>query len=167
MCSAVAQRCELGFCPPFRLLSSTIPRPLQPRFPSIFTFPTTPSLPVSMRSSMRSPLQFLYGLVKKLPSVLSRDLLGALMCCPCTRYWSEKSPQRGQGPDNMRLPGVCRGHLPLALPDQEAISVCSDLAALPSPGRAQCTLTDFIVSSPIQRKDSVSPLCYSPVVEAI
>ena len=115
-----------------------------------------------------SPLQFLYGLVKKLPSaVLSRDPLGALLCCPCTRYWSEKSPQRGQGPDNMRLPCVCRGHLPLALPDQEAISVCSDLADRPSPGRAQCTLTDFIVSSPIQRKDSLSPLCYSPVVEAI
>eukprot|EP00076_Gallus_gallus_P035564 XP_025001102.1 olfactory receptor 14J1-like [Gallus gallus] len=29
-----------------------------------------------------SPLLLLYGLVKKLPSVLSRDLLGALLCCP-------------------------------------------------------------------------------------
>ena len=52
----------------------------------------------------------------------------------------------------MRIPSVCRGHLPLALPDQEArnrhccspllgISIHSDLAALPSPGRTQCTLT--------------------------
>ena len=161
MWSAVAQRCELGFCPPFRLLSSTIPRPLQPRFPSIFTFPTTPSLPVSMRSSMRSPLQFLYGLVKKLPSVLSRDPLGALLCCPCTRYWSEKSPQRGQGPDNTRLPGVCRGHLPLALPDQEAISICSDLAALPSPGRTQCTLTEGSRPS-LSPRPSIVKTPYSP-----
>ena len=100
-----------------------------------------------------SPLQFLYGLVKKLPSVLSRDLLGALLCCPCSRYLSEKGPKCRQGPDTMRLPCVCRGHLPLALPDQEArnghfwspllaISIHSDLAALPSPGRAQCTLTE-------------------------
>ena len=76
-----------------------------------------------------------------------------LLCCPCSRCCSEKDPQRRHWPDNMRLPSVCREHLPLALPDQEArnrhcwapqlaISFLSDLAALPSPGRAQCTLTE-------------------------
>ena len=77
----------------------------------------------------------------------------ALLCCPCCRHKSEKGPKSGQGLHNMRLPCVCRGHLPLALPDQEArnrhcwapllaISFLSDLAALPSPGRAQCTFTE-------------------------
>ena len=77
----------------------------------------------------------------------------ALLCCPCSRHSSEKGPKSGQGLHNMRLPCVCRGHLPLALPDQEArnrhcwapqlaISICCDLAALPSPGRTQCTLTE-------------------------
>ena len=77
----------------------------------------------------------------------------ALLCCPCSRYMSEKGPKCGQGLHNMKLTSVCRVHLPLALPDQEvknrhcwsplfAISVHSDLVALPFPGRAQCTLTE-------------------------
>jgi len=90
-----------------------------------------------------SPLWFLQSLVKK-PSMLSRDLQDA-------------------GPDNVRLPPVCRGHLPLALPDQEArnrhcwsplfaTSICSDLAALPTPSRAQCTLTlPCLLAHPLQR----------------
>jgi len=53
----------------------------------------------------------------------------------------------------MRLPCVCRGHLLLALPDQEArnrhcwaplfaISIHSGVAVLPSPHTGLCTLTE-------------------------
>ena len=140
-------------------------------FSLFFTFLMSPFFAVEYEiQQSTSPLWFLYGLGQEAAICALQGSPGCCTTCyavPVAVTGVEKVPQRGQGPDNMRLPGVCRGHLPLALPDQEAISVCSDLAALPSPGRAQCTLTDFIVSSPIQRKDFVSPLCYSPVVEAI
>ena len=114
------------------------------------------SFPVSMRPS-REPLLFGSSMAWARSCHMSSPGISwkpyVLLCCPCSRCCSEKSPQCGQGPDTMRLPSVCRGHLPLALPDQEArnrhcwapqlaISFLSDLAALPSPGRAQCTLTE-------------------------
>ena len=95
-------RCELDFCPPFGLHSSTIPWPLQTRFTWTFKFSTSPSLPVSMRCS-RAPL--LFGFSKawwtncQLCSPGISWILYALLCRPCSRYWSEKGPQRGQGPE--------------------------------------------------------------------
>ena len=154
-CSPEARRCELVFGPPFGLLSTTIPWPLQPRFSLIFTFPTSPSLLVSMRCS-RAPLLFGSSMAWSRSCQLCSPgifwMVRALLCCPCSRHWSEKGTKQEQGPDSTRLPSVCRGHLPLALPDQEArnrhcwsplfaTSICSDLAALPTPSRAQCTLT--------------------------
>lgn len=179
------QRCEFVFCPPFRLLSSSVPPlSLQPRFPLRFTFPTSPSLLMSMRSS-RAPLLFgssmawsgCYHLCSPGMSWMAYGLL----CCPCSTHQSKKGPQRGHGPDNMRIPSVSIGHLPLALPDQEArnrhcwapllaISICSDLVALPSPGRTLCTLTEGSRPSRSPRPSSVktvSLLCFSPVLEAI
>ena len=124
-------------------------------FSLTFTFPTSPSLPMSMRSS-RARLLFgssmaWSGCYHLCPPGMSWMVYG-LQCCPCRKHYREKGPQRGQRPDNMRLQSVCTAHLLLAFPDQEArnrhcwaplmaISICSDLAALPCPGRAQCTLT--------------------------
>ena len=118
------QRCEFVFCPPFRLLSSSVPPlSLHPRFPLTFTFPTSPSFLVSMRSS-RAPLLFgssmaWSGCYHLCPPGMSWMVYG-LQCCPCRKHYSEKGPQRGQRPDNMRLLSVCTAHLLFALPDQEA-----------------------------------------------
>lgn len=82
----------------------------------------------------------------------------ALLCRPCSRYWSEKDPKCGQGLHSVKLPSICRGHLPLALPDQEArnrhywvplffISFRSYMATPPCPGRAQCSPTERSHSS--------------------
>ena len=176
MCSTEAQRIELVICPPFRLLSSTIPWPLQPRLSSIFTFPTCLSVPVSMRSS-RAPLLFgssrAWSRSCHLCSPGIYWMVHALLFCPCSRYCNEKDPQSGQGPDNMRLPSVCTGHFPLAFPDQEgrnrhhrsplfAISILSDLAVRPSPSRAQCTLTlPCLLAHPSLR------LCIPPVLQSV
>ena len=72
---------SLSFAPPFRLLSSTIPWPPQSRFSLTLHFPHNPFLPGEYEIQLStSPLWFLYGLVRKLPSVLSRDLQGGI--CP-------------------------------------------------------------------------------------
>ena len=42
----------------------------------------------------------------------------ALLCCPCSRYRSEKGPKCGHALHSVNLPSACREHLPLALPDQ-------------------------------------------------
>ena len=125
-------------------------------FSLIFAFPTSPSWLVSMRPS-RTPLLFGSCMVWSKSCHLCSPgiswMVYALLCCTCSRHKSEKGPKSGQGLHNNRLPCVCRGHLLLALPDQEArnrhcwapllaISFLSDLAALPSPGRAHCTPTE-------------------------
>ena len=92
-------------------------------FSLIFAFPTSPSWLVSMRPS-RTPLLFgspmAWSRICNLCSPGISWMVYALLCCPCSRYWSEKGPKSGQGLHREKLPTLCRGHLPLALPDQES-----------------------------------------------
>jgi len=145
-------------------------------FSLFFTFLMSPFFAVEYEiQQSTSPLWFLYGLGQEAAICA---LQGSPGCCttsyavPVADTGVEKVPQRGQGPDNMRLPSVCRGHLPLALPDQEArnrpcwapllaIFICSDLAVLPSPSRAQCTLTEGSRPSLSPRTPNVKTL-YTP-----
>ena len=82
-----------------RILNSTISWPLQPRLPLIFTYATSRSLWVSMRSR-RAPvlIGFSVTLRRKLSMVHSRNLLDsyAQLCCPSSRC--QGGPPWGPGP---------------------------------------------------------------------